>query len=190
MTQSAKIQLVIGALLVVLLPLVCYLDDRPKEKTARQIAWEERKEKERQEEERRRQEKEQEQARKRMEDSIYQVERQKRYAEEEEEKQFDKLVESVKGLFEGCDWRNVKVTKEGRIDIERDGRPYDEYTFTITSVNIGNDEGGLYVECIGTETCFDGFPQLHICGSNDPVFATVLGRFKKAVQDRLLGTSG
>lgn len=188
MTQSAKIQLVIGAVLLVSLPLVCYLDDRPKEKTASELAWEERQEKKHQEEERRQQEKEQERARERMEDSIYQVERQKRLAEQEDEERFEKLVASVKGLLEGCSWRNVEVTKEGRISIEQDWRPFDEFTFTVTSVNIGKDEDGLYVECIGTEGCFGGFSRLHICGSHDPVFATVLGRFKKAVQDRLLGT--
>ena len=38
MNEKAKIQLIIGAILVALLPLVCYLDSRPKEKTERQLA--------------------------------------------------------------------------------------------------------------------------------------------------------
>lgn len=189
MTQSAKIQLVIGAVLLVSLPLVCYLDDRPKEKTARQIAWEERKEKEEREREEQKVKREREEAERRIRDSINYVEIKQRREREEKieraEHNAEELAKKVEALFKGCDWDIPTVTKEGSVAI---GMGSYHYTFTITSVRVKNDnENGLYLECIGTDYCFKGQPILTICSSSDPVFATVLKRFQKAVQDHLLG---
>lgn len=134
MTQSAKIQLVIGAVLVVLLPLVCYLDDRPKEKTAGQIAWEERKEKEEQEEMERKQKKQEEERKEAKRDQI------------------DEMGRRIRSIAMAYVWDSyeTKFGDQGEVVLKREVEGgSEEARFNITSVNFTTKSGKTYATCNG-----------------------------------------
>ena len=177
---------VIAVCLIVLFPVIRYIDNLPTaEEVRRQEERQQEEERERKEEEVRLKEKEEEE-KKEAEEKVKNEERKRIWEEKRaKEERISELADKVYTFFSGCKWEVVNVDEDGKIHLEcyssSDYWGDTEVDFNITQAKFetDKDDNKLYVSL--------GNDFIAVCPSGDhTIFLQVLEKFKQVVKADIL----
>ena len=177
---------VIAVCLIVLFPVIRYIDNLPTaEEVRRQEERQQEEEQERKQEEERKKEEEEEERKKAEQKAQWEIEDKIRKEKQAKEEKITELADKVSTLFSGCKWEVVSVNEQGKIHLECYSS-YDywgdtEIDFNITQAKFGTgkDDGRLYAIL--------GKDMEAVCQSGDhKIFLQILQRFKEMVTAEVL----